>query len=402
MAIPSFLKEHARVVQRFFPGLRNKFAVQNNRGFRYERGDRNAWELEDEITVAGKRLPIFKHYRHAVKPGWKYYGPLSALNDLGNKGLLAVEDKAFLKKAVGHRTLTVPLEEVRSVLDKYLQKHADLFLTLDIPPLAKRLLKPSLAETNKLIESWVTRHKQLVYGLKARGVDMRQRKFKVLEIGYTSGGESINALERLGFEAHGIDYFFNASVKQTLRHEFIKNLVGSNVQFHVGDMTKQTKFDDQTFDLIISNSVIEHILDLDGGFREMHRILKNDGVMVHGYGAYQFHAGAHSPGIPDSPWAHVRLSEEDYFEYIRQTRPYEADIAVEWMKNSLVPDNTISKVQKSLLQAGFSIEMWNNTPIGRKWINDLDGEILADALNTIPCCTIEDLVTAESVFVGKK
>ena len=289
---------------------------------------------------SGIEVPVYKHYRYAVKPGWKYYGPLSALDDLNKKGLLEENDKEFLIRAVGHRTLTVPLEEAYDVVKKYQHKHVDLFLVEEIPPLAKRLLKPELNDIAEEIEFIKKGHSGRIKEVTDNKLTEYDSKPKILEIGYTSGGTSIIAFEKLGFDAHGIDYYFNESVKQTMRHEYIQELVGSSVSFHVGDITRETAFDDETFDIVYSASVIEHILDLDGAFKEIKRILKKGGLLISNYGSFLFPGGGHSLGDLDSPWAHVRLPKADYYDYLRKLRPYEADIAIDWIENALCPNYT--------------------------------------------------------------
>ncbi len=53
----------------------------------------------------------------------------------------------------------------------------------------------------------------------------------------------------------------------------------SNARFSVGMLTK-TKFENDYFDLIFSQSVIEHVEDWQGMLREMYRILKPGGTLM--------------------------------------------------------------------------------------------------------------------------
>jgi len=363
-----------------------------------KKGKKRDYEIEKTYrTSGGVELPVYKHYRYMQKPGWEYYGPLSALNDLRKKSLLSEEDEKFLKKAIGDNTLTVPLNQAYDVLKKYQAEYKDLFLMNEIPLLGKRLLKPTKNEIEKEISRTVFRHKRML-----KSVGYNNKKSKVLEIGYTSGGVSIAAFERLGFEAHAVDYYFNDTVKETLRHEYIKKLTNSNVNFYVGDITKRIIFNNNQFDLVYSNSVIEHILDLNGAFSEIYRILKPGGLSVHYYGSFLFPAGGHSLGTLDSPWAHVRLKKEDYYNYIRELRPYEAEVAIEWIENSLCPDYTMAKVQKSIIDSGFEIKLWQNNRISEADMADLNKEILSDCFKNIPSLTVEDLTTRSTFFVIKK
>lgn len=365
--------------------------------------DLDHFELEDIYrTSSGREIPIYKKYRYWVKPGWQYYGPFAALNQLQKLKLLDAKDESFLKWAVGYRTLMVSMDEGRDVLMPYINKYPELFLSRTIQDLNKRPLKPTKKETENRIQQLLKSRKHF---LRTAGIHSNTVKnsspLKILEIGYTTGGESAIAFERMGFEVHAIDYFFNESVEQTPRHEYIKELMGSGINFHLGDITKETPFDDESFDVIFSLSVIEHILDLDKAFKEMFRILKKDGVIVHNYGGFSMPGGAHSLGLMDSPWAHIRLSEDEYYDYLRKMRPFEAEIAINWIKNALKPKDTISTVQRSVVEAGFSIEHWSNDR-AKDHYHLLNKDILNDVFKIVPGLTLEDLLSIGITFVGKK
>jgi len=49
------------------------------------------------------------------------------------------------------------------------------------------------------------------------------------------------------------------------------------VKTYVGDIQKQTEFNDKQFDRVIAVHVLEHLPDLPSALREIHRILKDDG-----------------------------------------------------------------------------------------------------------------------------
>jgi ubiquinone/menaquinone biosynthesis C-methylase UbiE len=95
----------------------------------------------------------------------------------------------------------------------------------------------------------------------------------------------------------------------------------------VGDITKRTQFPDNSFDAVLTLSVLEHLLDLDGAFDEMTRLLKNGGEMIHMFGpAWSCAYGHHIYENPDdkllnfSRWqmpAHMHLlcSHQDIISY---------------------------------------------------------------------------------------
>jgi SAM-dependent methyltransferase len=61
--------------------------------------------------------------------------------------------------------------------------------------------------------------------------------------------------------------------------EFRKSARRGPIRYEPGDLT-HSRFDDQTFDAISCLSVIEHGVDLNAYFREMHRILKPNGILI--------------------------------------------------------------------------------------------------------------------------
>jgi SAM-dependent methyltransferase len=197
-------------------------------------------------TAGGAQIPVYENYRYSVKPGWKYFSALSSLHSLIKKDLASLAEKEFFHTAKGTRTLTKPLSEIEAVAKKA--------------------------------------HRVLFSKLKSFGVDAKiQLPSKLLEIGYISGGFSIFAFEKLGFEAYGIDNFYGNEARKSPLTEYIKKKTGSSVRFISGDITRETDFNNNELDVIYSASVLEHINNLAEAFKEMHRILKPGGVMIHGY-----------------------------------------------------------------------------------------------------------------------
>jgi ubiquinone/menaquinone biosynthesis C-methylase UbiE len=355
------------------------------------------------FSPSGVCLPIQAKFRYSVKPGWLYFGPLSALNDLHSIGLLKPDDHQFLKQAVGHRTLRVSLEKCRTVLEPYLQRYPEQFLTTVIPDLGKRLLTPRISTVQAEIQALTKSHRKKFKQLSELGLfKSTLSPYRVLEVGYSSGGTSAIAFERCGCNVHAIDYFFDSAVEATPRHEVIKVMTGSSVKFHRGDITRETPFGPGQFDMVYSSSTIEHINHLEAAFREMYRILKPGGLSVHRYDPYFHPAGGHSLGILDSPWAHVRLPLKEIPDYIRTYRPYEANVAIPWIQKALHQNYTQSFVQQALVKAGFEICLWETTPVARSAMNDLTYDVMIDCFETVPGLNLEDLLTRSIYFVARK
>jgi len=363
----------------------------------------NTSEVEDYFCADdGRKIPVLKKHRYSLKPCWAVFGPLMALHELDQRELLDEKTRTFFQRARGHRTLTVPLPEVRSVLQPFLEKHKDLFLSENIPDMGRRILKPSLPETKKLIAHNSEQHKKLLEKIENFSNQKWNKNQTVLEIGYTSGGESIIAFEHLGLNAIGIDNFYDDHYDTNSRHDYIASQVGSKAHFILGDITQKTSIEDNSVDLVFTQSVLEHIQDISAAFKEMERVLKPGGLMFHRYDPYFHIRGGHTPSTLDSPWAHMRLTKNDVDKYIKQFRPHEAEITLPWIHNALNRKHTQTYVQSELIKAGFCIYWWQNTPVSRNHADQITPSIIAECLEVNSGVSLSDLLTGSVAFIAKK
>jgi SAM-dependent methyltransferase len=349
----------------------------------------------------GKTIPVYSDYRFAIKEGWKYFGPLSFLEELKCAGLLSDSDAKLYSKFVGSRTLNVSIEEVRELCRKYVDKHHALLYDKKISNLGKRWLIPEKDELAKKVAAKADSHASVIQNY-IDDSELRKGNGRVLEIGYTSGGLSQIGFEKLGFDVCGLDYFFDGKVPESGRHVINKRILNSNVEYHAGDITRRTSFDDESFDIVYSLSTIEHISNLGSAFEEMFRLLKPGGFVLHSYDPYFHPVGGHSLGILDSPWAHVRVSKEELINYLHQYRPLEAKIAAKWINAALHPEHTLAAVQHAVNRSGFEFTAWSNTPVKDEWLTHLNSDIVSDCLTIYETATIQDLMTRGVCFCARK
>ena len=118
----------------------------------------------------------------------------------------------------------------------------------------------------------------------------------------------------------------------------------------IGDIGKKTLFDDNSFDFVITFSVLEHISDLENAFIEIKRILKPEGYFASLFGpAWSCHWGHHLHANPGNPFfdfcqwrmpSHIHLlaSLDEIYDYYRSKGATEAECATvnEWFYKTCI------------------------------------------------------------------
>src|SRR5712691_8337535 len=90
------------------------------------------------------------------------------------------------------------------------------------------------------------------------------------------------------------------------------------VRFATMDVTLMT-FPDDSFDLLISRSAMEHIRPVEKALTEMARVVRPGGLIHHSIDPYFWLRGCHKTGLVDIPWAHARLSLEEFRRFVTES-----------------------------------------------------------------------------------
>jgi len=93
----------------------------------------------------------------------------------------------------------------------------------------------------------------------------------VLDVGCGDGVLSY-LLSKKGLTVSGVDYTSDAV-------EFAKEKTQGNIEFKVGNVY-EIPWADNSFDVVVSSDVIEHLDDVDKYIGEIKRVLKKDGICV--------------------------------------------------------------------------------------------------------------------------
>jgi ubiquinone/menaquinone biosynthesis C-methylase UbiE len=92
----------------------------------------------------------------------------------------------------------------------------------------------------------------------------------VLEIGCGTG-KNTSFLSQIGTNVHAIDFSLGMIEKAR------EKVNAENVRFSVADLTQKWPCEDETYDLVVCNLVLEHIEDLSFIFSEAFRVLDEKG-----------------------------------------------------------------------------------------------------------------------------
>lgn len=353
-------------------------------------------------TSAGVAVPVHADYRYRVKAGWRYFRSLDMMSQLEREGRLTRSESDFLRLAVGTRTITLPPNEAAMAARAVARRLPELFIPESMDDPDCPVVRPSERGLHKLVAFYAARHAAMLKQLAAANVVSLPAGASILEIGFTTGGHSTFAFERLGLQASAVDNHYGGLVGESASHEYNKRLLSSRVEFRVGDITRSTSFASASFDAIFSASVLEHVLDLHAAFTEMYRLLKPGGAIIHNYSPYFCHDGGHALGVGDSPWAHVRMDVPEFLRYIDEFRPNEAEAARAWFRSALHQDMPQWKVQRLVAACGFRLAFWMAKPSAKRWLRDLTPEVVRDCFAATPEIGIEDLISRSVSFVGIK
>lgn len=113
------------------------------------------------------------------------------------------------------------------------------------------------------------------------------KEIKVLDFG-CGDGQIVKKMRGKGFQFYGVENYYDGD-KEYLKYykaenEFIKRYTPPQ---------EKIPFPDNYFDFIYSNQVFEHVVELDFVLKELYRILKKNGVMVHNFPLKEYFMEGH-------------------------------------------------------------------------------------------------------------
>jgi ubiquinone/menaquinone biosynthesis C-methylase UbiE len=352
------------------------------------------------LGLGQKDLKIFNTYRYKIKIPLTQTG-IKPLLFLNKKNLLSDSQKKFLKEAIGERTLGKSIEEIIYFGNKVCKNFEKFFYHESlIDDKIPSKVKLSKLENNLIINNFQNLNTNQINLYNKKIKKKLKLNDKILEIGYSTGGHSLIAFERMGFKVSGIDNFYDGNFRPViLDHIKISEQIKNNVNFIEGDISKINSED--KFDLIYSTSVLEHISDVKASLKNMYNLLNSGGSIFHNYNPYFSFNGGHALGTGDAPFMHLRLNTDEYVEYIKLYRPYESEIAIKWLKNSMNKEINQKRLKNLLINSGFKIIYFQSNNFN-KFNFDIDKKIYEKCVKNYKFLDLEDLLGHSVSFIATK
>ena len=355
---------------------------------------------------------LWTGYRNAIKGHWrKFFWPVRVLLELNERIAMPAQLEQLAEEISEARTLPVPLGEILDQLEPIARQHpehvqqSELYDPLIGTHVFALILTPD--EVAHICKKYRMAAKAILSRLAPHGFGVVNSR--VLEIG-CGRGYMTYALGALGLrEAIGLDidlqtYYSVAERAQVCQCFFGQSgNPGNRVCLQEGD-AQALEYPDSTFDLVHSSSVLEHITDPRAAFREMHRVLKPGGFAYHAVDPWFSPQGGHSMCILDFPWGHVRLSTQQFEDYVARYRPHEFKYALDFYHQGFQsPRLTISQMESLAVESGFEILSWHESRSTYEYhYSFLDPKVLAECKQHFPDATVRDLMNCSYSMLLRK
>ena len=134
----------------------------------------------------------------------------------------------------------------------------------------------------------------------------------------------------------------------------------ANVRFTRADATT-LPFPGDSFDVLLSRSALEHIVPVERALAEMARVVRPGGVIHHAVDPYYWLRGCHKRGLVDIPWAHARLSLEDFDRFVTE-REGAAVAAQRRGRLQTLNRLTLAEWRAAIAAGPFDILEWTEEP----------------------------------------
>jgi len=231
----------------------------------------------------------------------------------------------------------------------------------------------------------------------------------ILDVGCGLGGkllfyEEKNAKSVIGFDLRFLSVKSALSLTKKNNSQTIK-LLNSN--------SASMPFPSDTFDVIVSINVFEHVDNLRETLIECKRVIKKDGLIFLHFPPFYSPWGAHLEGWINFPWPHIFFEDAQLLEaadYIEKNKKrnnnYIFSAKVDWSRYSRLPElnrTTISGFLNLISETGLRVKHKSFLPVGRHYFTGFVGAWIVKILKIFTKIPIlREVITTKMVFVLTK
>jgi SAM-dependent methyltransferase len=183
------------------------------------------------------------------------------------------------------------------------------------------------------------------------------------------------------------------------RVRVISDRPAGSVTFIEDDITV-SRLEPDSFDLILSFEVLEHLQRPLDAFAAIARLLRPGGLVYHDYNPFISVNGGHSLVTLDLPWGHARFDPDDVARYLHEIRPNEAEQALRFYRDSL-NRMTLADLRVAIAAADLdplAIIPWYQ----RSLLADATPQVLSEVQDTYPTATHDDLLATFVAVVARR
>ncbi len=132
------------------------------------------------------------------------------------------------------------------------------------------------------------------------------------------------------------------------------------LRFEAAD-ARATSFPAGAFDVLISRSAMEHLMPIEAALAEMARVVRPGGLVHHSIDPFYWLRGCHKRGLTDIPWAHARLSLDDFHRFVAEHEsPAKADKRLARIETL---NRLTAREWRLIIQSGpFEVLQWDEEP----------------------------------------
>lgn len=241
---------------------------------------------------------------------------------------------------------------------------------------------------------------------------------RILEIGCYAGGTTYAFAEKGAFEVIGSDFSgyrvqsidskknekdelkeVNENLKELrnlVRDKFSDTLKASFVDDDICNSTLKS----DSFDIICSWDVLEHLHNPLQAFKNIHNLLNDNGITVHEYNPFFSLMGGHSACTIDFPWGHVILDSDDFKKFNEKIQPERFSTSVRYYLNG-INRMTIKDLKRYCAEAHLDILSLLIFP-KEQHVRMMNSNILEMAKNNYPTLDLNDLISTKIIVILRK